>query len=304
MDDIGSESTLIPIKGSPMRNMFKYGPNLTLVRLQVKLAWPLIKYGKKLSALPLLKWIIHPFFQRPYNEVTSIPIHLNVEAPDYAPLPATLVERLVAEIDEVFLMDECHCAGVKNRKSPRLTTGCMAFGPSTARIHPSHGRRIKTEEAVNHVRRAAAEGLVANIAHVWIDALAFQLTQFNRLLFMCFCDDDQCIYRTFMKRRGESLDNTYRKMPGLSVLVDETKCVKCETCVDRCFVSAIEIRGESAAIRDDCKGCGVCVRYCDEGAISLNMENEEQMFQQLLNRVREISNLPLKIDRDRKKIQP
>jgi ferredoxin len=279
-------------------NIFKYGPNLKLVRLQVKLAWPLISYGKKLSTIPVLKWFIYPFFKRPYNEVTSIPIHVNVEAPDSVALPMKLVERLVAKIDEIFLMDECHCAGVKNRESPRLNIGCLAFGPSTARIHPSHGRRVGTEEAVKHVRKAAAAGLVANIAHVWIDALAFQLPRFNRLLFMCLCDDDQCIYRSFMKQRGPSLDKTYQKLPGLSVQVDPTICIACETCIDSCFVSAITIQGKVAVVGDDCKGCGNCVNQCAEGAISLTMENEEVMFKQLLERVREISNLPLRIDQD------
>jgi ferredoxin len=279
-----------------MWNPFKYGPNLKLVRLQVKLSWPFITYGKKLSAVPILKWIIYPFFKRPHNELTSIPIHVNIESPESVALPQRLVERLIAQIDEVFLMDECHCAGVKNRMSPRLNTGCLAFGPSTARIHPSHGRLVDTAEAVRHVQKAAAEGLVANIAHVWIDALAFQLTQFNRLLFMCFCDDDQCLYRSFMKSRGPSLDKTYKKLPGLSVQVDPSKCDMCETCVDYCFVSAIEIQGDAAVIGADCTGCGLCVGHCPEGAISMTMENEEEMFQQLLDRVREISNLPLRVD--------
>lgn len=279
-----------------MWNMFKYGPNLKLVRLQVRLSWPLIKYGKKLSAVPVLKWLIYPFFKRPFNELTSIPIHVNVESPESVTLPMKLVERLVTEIEEVFLMDECHCAGVKNRESPRLNVGCMAFGPSIARIHPSHGRWINTREAVNHVRKAAEYGLVANIAHVWVDAFAFQLTKFHRLLFMCLCDDDQCIYRSFMKRRGPSLDQTYKKLPGLSVDVDASKCSQCETCGAKCFVSAITIQGASAVIGDDCTGCGICVEHCPEKAISLTMDNEEEMFQQLLDRVREMSNLPLKID--------
>jgi len=284
-------------------NIIKYGPNLKLVRLQVRLSWPLIKCGKKLSAVPVLKWIIYPFFKRAYNELTSIPIHVNIEAPDSVVLPMNLVERLVAEIDEIFLMDECHCAGVKNRQSPRLNIGCMAFGPSTARIHPSHGRRVKTEEAVAHVRKAAAEGLVANIAHVWIDALAFQLPKFKRLLFMCFCDDDQCIYRTFMKRRGPSLDQAYQKLPGLSVQVDESKCVACETCLEECFVSAITMQGEVASVGNACTGCGLCVRHCAEGAISMTMENEDAVFKQLLDRVREISDLPLRIDQDQSRKQ-
>jgi len=64
---------------------------------------------------------------------------------------------------------------------------------------------VGSKEAIAHVRNASAHGLVANIAHVWIDAFAFQLTDFNKR----FCDDDQCLYRTHMKKRGPNLDTTY-----------------------------------------------------------------------------------------------
>ncbi len=99
-----------------------------------------------------------------------------------------------------------------------------------------------------------------------------------------------------MKRRGPSLGKTYKKLPGFSVQIDGPKCSNCQTCVETCFVSAVETHGNIAIIGDDCRGCGICISYCPEGAISLTMENEEVMFKQLLDRVREISNLPLKID--------
>lgn len=274
-------------------NPFKTGPGLRLVRLQVWLSWPLIRFGKRLSNVPVIKWLIAPFFKRPHNELISIPIHASVASPRTVSLPLTLVERLVSQIEEVFLMDECHCAGVKNRQSPRLKIGCLAFGPSTARIHPSHGRYVSSEEAVAHVRKAASYGLVANIAHVWIDALAFQLTRFDRLLFMCLCDDDQCIYRSYLKNRGPSLKEAYKRLPGLEVRVDRGKCTACETCVDACFVLAISMGNSSAEIGETCTGCGVCVSRCPENAISLHMENEEEMYRRLLARIREISTLPI-----------
>ncbi|MBU2643929.1 hypothetical protein KKI24_04420 [bacterium] len=284
-----------------MWKRFKYGPGLKLVRLELRLSWPLIKYGKTLSNVPVLKWIIYPFFKHPCNELTSIPIHVNVESPDSVALPMKLVERLLAEIDDIFLMDECHCAGVKNRASSRLHIGCLALGPAIARIHPSHGRRISADQAVDHVQKAAAEGLVANIAHVWIDALAFQLTRFSQLLFMCFCDDDQCIYRSHMKHRGPSLGRTYKKLPGLSVQVDIQKCTQCETCVETCFMSAIAIEDNSAVIQDTCIGCGICISQCSAEAITMTIEDEDTMFNQLLDRVREMSNLPLRMDQNLEK---
>ncbi len=278
-----------------MNNFFKYGASYKFVRLQVWLSWPLIKYGKKLSNTPILKWIINPFFKRPYNEVTSIPVNIKVKDRNYTPLPLKITEKLISGIDEIFIMDECHCAGLKNRKSSRLSIGCMALGPSIKRIHPSNGKRVNTSEAIKHVRKAAKAGLVANIAHVWIDALAFQLTDFNKLLFICFCDDDKCIYRTHMKKRGPNLDKAFKKLPGIKVEVDKELCTGCGECKEKCFVSAIKIIDGKSVIGDDCKGCGFCSSYCVNSAISISMENEEEMLKQLIHRVKEMSDLPLNI---------
>ena len=80
------------------------------------------------------------------------------------------------------------------------------------------------------------------------------------------------------------------------VMIDEQKCIKCEACSEACFVLAITMQENAAVIGNDCTGCGICIQHCPEGAISLTMENEEEMFTRLLNRVREMSKLPLKTD--------
>jgi len=48
------------------------------------------------------------------------------------------------------------------------------------------------------------------------------------------------------------------------MIIDESKCVGCEACIDYCPVGAISIQGEWAAIdRDACVECGVCYREID-----------------------------------------
>lgn len=271
--------------------MLHYGPGKKLVRMMVWLSWPIIRAGKRWSAMPLLKWIINPIFRRPYNEVTSVPISVNLDLPASVPLPRNIVEKLAAKIDDKFILDECICRHHNRVPGEERRIGCIAMGPAIRRLHPSHGRRATTEEAVAHIRRAGEKGLIANIAHVWIDPLAFMLS-FRDLMFICFCDDDNCIYRTHMKKRSPNLDNAFKKLPGITVTVLPDACDGCGECADRCFVAAITMREGKAAIGVDCKGCGRCVEICPRKAISLKLDNEEKLLAQIIQRVRDVADIP------------
>jgi len=271
--------------------MFKYGPGKKLVNFMVWLSWPIIRAGKKYSNFPILKWIINPFFRRPYNEVTSVPISVNLNLPKSVPMPGSVLEKLVAKIDDKFVLHECICRHHNKRPLEERTVGCIVLGPAIKRINPSNGRRITTREAIDHIRRAAKMGLIANIAHVWIDPLAYWLS-FKDLMFICFCDDVNCLYRTHMKDRGPNLDHTYKKLPGISVRVEPKKCDGCGICVDKCFVAAIAMKNGKAVIGPDCKGCGRCVEVCPRKAITLKLADEKKLLKQIEDRIREVADIP------------
>jgi ferredoxin len=271
--------------------MLKYGPGRKMVKFMVWLSWPIIRAGKKWSALPFVKWIINPFFMRPYNELTAVPISVNIELPKSVPLPRTVLEKLVAKIEDKFVLDECICRSHNRVPGAERRTGCMALGPAVGRIHPSHGRRVSTDEAIAHIRRAGEMGFVGNVAHVWIDPLAFWLS-FRDLMFICFCDDVNCMYRTHMSRRGPNLDNTYRRLPGITVTVDLIKCDGCGLCADACFVAAIAVRDGKAVIGSDCKGCGRCAEICPVRAVTLKLDDEERLLAQLEERICQCADIP------------
>lgn len=271
--------------------MLTYGPGKRMVRFMVRLSWPVIVAGKKWSALPVLKRIINPFFRRPFNEITSVPISAHISLPDSVPLPRGILEKLVSRIGEKFVLDECICRNHNRVTGPERRIGCMAMGPAIRRMHPSHGRRVTTEEAIAHIRRAGELGLIGNVAHVWIDPVGFWLS-FRDLMFICFCDDVNCMYRTHMKHRGPNLDGAYRRLPGISVAVDPKKCDGCGLCVDQCFVAAISMRDGRAVIGPDCKGCGRCSETCPARAITVTLDSEEKLLAQLVERIREAADIP------------
>jgi ferredoxin len=247
--------------------------------------------AKKLSSFPVLKWIINPFFAYPWNEVTVVPINQEVRLPDSLVLPRRIVERLIREVKDIFIVDECVCKSRVGCKRYPHDIGCMGLGPAVSRMHPSVGHKATPEEAVEHVRRAAKAGLIANVGHVWIDPIAFGLTRFHQLMFICFCDDCCCLYRTHMKKRGPNLDKAYKGLPGIRVEVDSKKCVGCGTCVERCFVSAMNLREGIAVPGESCKGCGRCVEACPHGAASLNIDNEEALYDRLVERIRAVADI-------------
>lgn len=56
-----------------------------------------------------------------------------------------------------------------------------------------------------------------------------------------------------------------------SASVDKTKCVKCKTCVDSCFLGVIAWDEEHSVpylkYGNDCQVCGVCETICPTGAL-------------------------------------
>ena len=273
--------------------LLKYGPNKTIVRLIVMLSWPIILLGKRLSSYPVLKHIINPFFKYPHNEVTAVPINVAIAPPDYVSLPVEVLVEVVNRVHAIFILDECICRGLMHCKNHPVSIGCMALGEASLTIHPSHGHRATNEEAIAHINKAAQAGLVANVAHVWIDPVAFFSVPFHKLMFICFCDDCCCLYRKHMKKRGENLNKAYKKLPGVSVIINHDICNGCGVCAEQCFVAAIDMKDGSPVIGSDCKGCGRCVQACPVHAVHMHFEDKSTLVKNLVERINAVADIGL-----------
>ena len=272
-------------------NRLKYGPGRKLVLFMTWLSWPIIIAAKRLSSYPVVRHIINPFFAYPWNEVTVVPINQEVTPPDSVVMPRQVVEELVSNVSDIFIIDECICRNIEGCSSYPKNIGCIALGGAISRMHPSHGRKATQEEAIVHIQKAAGAGLVANVAHTWIDPFAFGLTKFSRLMFICFCDDCCCMYRTHMKKRGVNLDKAYKGLPGISIEIDQTKCDGCAICTDQCFAGAMELRDEIAVPGTSCKACGRCIDVCPKEAVTLNMDDTSVVYKQLADRIKAVADI-------------
>ena len=274
-----------------MLNIFRFGPNKKFVALAVKLSWPLMSTARKLSSYPPFKWIINPFFAYPYNEVTSIPINVEAKLPESVIIPSQVVEAVLRQASDIFILDECICRKKFSCKNHPTDIGCIALGPATRRMHPSHGRFVTVDEGIKHIKRAADAGLIANIAHSWVDPVSFHTVPFNRLMFICLCDDCCCLYRTHMTKRGPNLDKAYKRLPGISVVPDPELCTACGKCVDACFAAEMKIVDDVAIPSDGCKGCGRCVEICPEGALTLMFDEAGVLIDRMLERINAVADI-------------
>jgi ferredoxin len=264
-----------------------------LVKLNFFLAVPVVNFGKRAGRLPVIENIANLFFSRSFNQVTAIPIR-NVDINESINtqntiLPLSLIDRLVETASNIMILSECVCRSYYG-KGP-VDIGCIVLGKAALDIHPSNGRIVNIIEAKSHIRKAANAGLVANVAHVWIDPVGFGVISFKKMLFICFCGHDSCLYTDNLNKRCSNLDKAYKRLEGISILIDESSCSGCGTCAEKCFVSAIQMNNGKAVIGDLCKGCGRCISECPEKAIHLKTEDFDSVFSQLLKRVSELADI-------------
>lgn len=271
--------------------LFKYGTSKKFVKTAIALSWPIIRAGKKWSNLPVLKWIINPFFAYPHNEVTYVPIQVEVDPPESVSIPHRLARRVLSLASDIFILDECLCRGQTKCVHYPRDIGCIALGKAVEKMHPSNGRKATLEEGYAHLQRAADAGLIASVAHVWIDPLAFALPNFDRLMFICLCDDCCCLYRTHLQNRGPNLDRACKGVPGISVIADRERCTGCGECAGRCFVGAITMEDGRVNIGPECRSCGRCVEICSRGALALDMEEEEVLFRRIKQRIEKVADI-------------
>jgi len=276
--------------------LFRYGFPKPIVRISFAISWPIIILGKKLSGLPVLERIINPLFSPPYNQLTAVPIRNiavgeNIPEPENIVMPIKIVERLLKETPYIFIHDYCICRVHMGITDYTRGIGCITLGKAATMIHPSNGHMATAEEAIAHVRKAAKAGLVANIAHIWVDPLGYAVPTFRKMVFICFCAENACLYTDHLKRRCSNLDRAYKRLPGIRTEVDAERCTGCGICEDKCFVAAIKMVDGKAVIGQACKTCGRCVNYCPCQAISLHMDDEDVVFDHLMERIGQVADI-------------
>jgi len=135
---------------------------------------------------------------------------------------------------------------------------CMIFGPS-AQFAQSYGfvNLISKEIARQRIDEAEKAGLVHNYAN----------SQDRYIDLLCNCCGCHCLILRGTKR---SLLPSQFVIANWVINIDDDACIGCGACIDRCWMEALKMDGDSL-VRDfnRCIGCGICRYVCPSDAMKL-----------------------------------
>jgi Pyruvate/2-oxoacid:ferredoxin oxidoreductase delta subunit len=151
-----------------------------------------------------------------------------------------------------ILLDENDHCGVSHNN-------CMAFGQGAIFVSERHnGRLIDKDEALQILKKAEEEGLVHCSANTS-----------EELAFICNCCSCHCGILSMAKAASSA---STILTSGYHAQVDPDLCTACETCLERCPVSAVSIDDVASVDHLQCIGCGLCVSTCSSEAMNLAVE--------------------------------
>lgn len=198
------------------------------------------------------------FFPKAFTRI--IPVGESIDSASKQVLDADSANKII-ENAETIAVTNCTCRVIAH-KCDKPVEVCLQVGNAAKyTIDRGSGREVSKEEALDILKVSEEKGLVhvtMNRAHVGH--------------FICNCCSCCCQALPLVISDGLNILDPSR----YQAQIDAALCSGCETCLDRCFFSAIEPAEEGRetenvmrVIAEKCMGCGLCQITCPEDAISL-----------------------------------
>lgn len=228
----------------------------------------LLEMIAKLTKIPFLSKY-HPFTNIKNNHMVNLPVNAGLAYQEQV-VPQAILYELINRSEHFHILDHCLCRHGKDCKKHNHDIGCLFLGQTGTDVSPLWSRKATREEALEHVQRGLADGLMPMTARIRVDNYAFLLKDTHHLIGVCFCCDCCCFMSYYRHVPLDALEKVYPKLEGLQVVVNDN-CAGCGSCVETCYMRAIEIRNGRAVHLERCRGCGRCTNACVNKAVTLTV---------------------------------
>jgi ferredoxin len=202
-----------------------------------------------------------------------VPVEEEVEVRQELVLPPEEISKIVDQYDTIGLTN-CYCRHEKDLVGDPCKLNapkeiCLTIGKTAQfAIERNFAKPISKQKAKKILKKAEDFGLVHKIFHVHQDP--------NREIEgICSCCNCCCgIFRMYYGG-----GNAFHTLTSYIANLDESLCVGCGTCVEKCPMETIELIDTFANInKEKCIGCGVCAHLCPEEAIKLKGTGLRDVF--------------------------
>jgi NAD-dependent dihydropyrimidine dehydrogenase PreA subunit len=167
---------------------------------------------------------------------------------------------------EVVAVSNCDCR-IRAHRCDRPALNCFEFGKyAEFNLNQSSSLKvISVEEAIAISDEAERAGLLKSGG----------ISQKNGGV-LCHCCECCCNVMGATIRHG--VVHQLRNPSRYRASVDNESCIGCQTCVERCFFGAVEMRKVPGSKKlkafineEKCMGCGLCVIGCEQKALVFNL---------------------------------
>ena len=167
---------------------------------------------------------------------------------------------------EIVAVSHCDCR-VRAHRCDKPVLNCFEFGKyAEFNLNQSSSLKVvSVEEAIAISDEAERAGLLKSGG----------ISQKNGGV-LCHCCDCCCNVMGATIRNG--VVHQLRNPSRYRASVDSESCIGCQTCVERCFFGAVEMRKVPGSKKlkafineEKCMGCGLCVLGCEQKAIIFNL---------------------------------
>lgn len=252
--------------------------------------WPLTWISAQATHWPVIGPFVEkltlPLFSGDNLNITYIPIHRPLSSPQSTMLPIRVGEELIRRASHRAIIHRCTCRDARQCQRHPIEYGCTLLGPGAAEIDSRIARHVTEEEAIAHLHRTVAAGLVPMAGRVKIDNYIWGVKDLGKLLTICHCCHCCCTLLTSGRDLPGPALEALVPLKGLRICVDGVLCRECGTCVSACHMGALTLEPQGIQwSADRCKGCGRCLSVCPSGAVDLTVDDPEAAVEELVGRI-------------------